>query len=98
MLVSWSHGAETTRPRFGARLEPTDGLVISGAGQCVEGFKDYYESIGTNKPVVCMIYMKLNGTNIKERFVKLKEELEKYPQTFLIPQIGLSMTGSRKWP
>ncbi len=40
-LVSWSAGAETNRPYFGARLEPTDGRVISGAGQRPEGFKDY---------------------------------------------------------
>ncbi len=84
------------RPYFGARLEPKDGRVLIGAGQCPEGFKDYYDSIGTNKPVVYMTYMKLNAANISERFAKLKEELEKYPQTFLIPQIGLSMTGSRK--
>jgi len=95
-LVFWSDGAESKRPYFGARLEPKDGHVLSGAGQCPEGFKDYYDSIGTNKPVVYMAYMKLNAANISERFAKLKEELEKYPQTFLIPQIGLSMTGSRK--
>jgi len=43
-----------------------------------------------------MTYMRLNAADIPARFAKLKEELEKYPQTFLIPQIGLSMTGSRK--
>jgi len=97
-LVSWSDGAKTNRPYFGARLEPPDGRVITGAGQTPEGFKDYYEAIGTNKPVVYMTYMRLNLANITERFVKLKAELEKYPQTFLIPQIGLGMNHSGKNP
>ncbi len=95
-LVSWSDGAESTRPYFGARLEPTDGRIMSGAGQRPESFKDYYDSIGTNKPVVYRTYMKLGAADTPARFAKLKEELGKYPQTFLIPQIGLSMTGSRK--
>jgi Glycosyl hydrolase family 26 len=94
-LVSWSGGAESTRPNFGARLEPTDGRLIVGAGQRPEGFKDYYDSIGANKPIMYMTYMKLDGADTPARFAKLKEELAKYPQTFLIPQIGLSMTGNR---
>jgi len=97
-LVSWSRGAEPTRPYFGARLEPADGRVISGAGQTPEGFKDYYDSIGTNKPVIYMAYRGLDRPNTPAWFAKLKAELEKYPQTFLIPQIGLGMNRSGKNP
>ena len=97
-LVSWSDGAEPARPYFGARLEPKDGRVISGAGQTTEGFKDYYDSIGTNKPVVYMAYRVLDRPNTPAWFAKLKAELEQYPQTFLIPQIGLGMTHSGKRP
>ncbi len=97
-LVSWSAGEETKRPYFGARLEPTDGRMISGAGQTPEGFKDYYDSIGTNKPVMYMAYRNLNRADTPDWFAKLKAELEKYPQTFLIPQIGLGMNRSGKNP
>ena len=97
-LVTSSSGAESNRPYFGARLEPKDGRVLSGAGEIPEGFKDYYDSIGTNKPVVYMTYMELQKPDVPARFAKLKTELEKYPQTFLIPQIGLGMTGSGKPP
>lgn len=61
-LDSWSDGAESTRLNFGARLEPTDGRLIVGAGQRPEGFKDYYDSIGANKPVVYMTYMEMKKT------------------------------------
>lgn len=61
-IVSRSDGAEPTRPYFGARLEPTDGRVLVGAGQRPEGFKDYYDSIGANKPVVYMTYMRMKKT------------------------------------
>lgn len=40
-LASWSDGAESTRPYFGARLDLTDGRAIVGTGQRPEGFKDY---------------------------------------------------------
>jgi hypothetical protein len=93
--VSLSDAEEPIRPNFGARLEPKGGRVLSGAGQRPEGFKDYHDSIGTNKPVIYMTYMKLNDAGTAARFAKLKEELDEYPQTFLIPQIGLSMTGNR---
>lgn len=87
-VISFSSAAELIRPDFGARLEPKGGLVMSGAGQRPEAFKDFYDVIGSNKPVIYMTYMKLNDADNPARFDKLKEELEKYPQTFLIPQIG----------
>ena len=81
------------RGDYGKRLEPKGDRVIHGAGQSDEEFRRYFETVGQTKPLVYMSYLGLRGGDPAGFFARLKTRLDAYPSgTFLIPQIGLSMT------
>lgn len=85
---------QTVIPRhnYGAVLEPRD-LLQHGAGQSVEDFDDYWHAMAEDqKPGVYMHYIGLS--NLEPTWADdLKATLLKYPNHFVIPQIGLSMTA-----
>lgn len=78
------------RVDFGRRLEPAQS-VIHGAGQSPDAFEQYYNSVEHCKPMIYMCYCGLKS--VTDRFfISLKEQLNRYNDICLIPQIGLSMT------
>jgi len=80
------------RSNFGARLEPRS-VLMHGAGQGSGAFADYWAKMpATRRPMVYMTYINLRGLT-PNWSDGLKAELLKYPDAFVIPQIGLSMTG-----
>lgn len=79
------------RKNYGAMLEPND-LAISGAGQSHDAFGYYWDEMSsTTKPALYMYYIGLAALT-ENWYIDLKEKLNDYPDYFLIPQIGLSMT------
>ncbi len=84
---------QTVVPRhnYGALLEPDD-VLMHGAGQSVEDFNDYWNAMPADqKPVVYMHYIGLS--NLRADWADdLKATLRTYPDHFVLPQIGLSMT------
>jgi hypothetical protein len=86
--------SQTARNNYNALLEPDD-LVLHGAGQSPDAFEDYYHLMPEdNKPLIYMYYISLNRLNEAFWVDHLQRELEKYPNHYIIPQIGLSMTGN----
>lgn len=71
-------------------LEPPDGFVLHGAGQCPDSFGEYFKTLKKTPPLIYMTYVGLKE-NIPSYFAALEAELERYP-AYLIPQIGLGMT------
>jgi hypothetical protein len=85
---------QTDRNNYNALLEP-DNLVLHGAGQSPDAFEDYYRLMPEdNKPLIYMYYVSLKALNGACWVDHLKSEIEKYPDYYIIPQIGLSMTGN----
>ncbi len=80
------------RMNFGQRLEPNDDLVLHGAGQSPEAFKQYFEAVGEHKPALYMTYVTLKG-EMPGYFRWLKQELDSYLPSVLVPQIGLHLAG-----
>jgi hypothetical protein len=84
------------RGDYGKRLEPKGDRVLHGAGQSPDEFKRYYDLMGPNKPAIYMTYCPVKGypgrSDTSTYFARLRKQLEAYSDTFLIPQIGLSMT------
>jgi len=84
------------RGDYGRRLEPKGDRVLHGAGQSDPEFRRYYDLMGGAKPLIYMTYVSLKpypGRGDASRFfARLAEQLAQYGDTFLIPQIGLSMT------
>ncbi len=81
----------TPRLNFGARLEP-QGLLMHGAGQSRDAFSAYWNAMPVGgQPMVYMYYISLKGL-APNWADALKTQLLAYPNVFLIPQIGLSMT------
>lgn len=84
-------GEFVPRTDYSARLEPL-GVVIHGAGQSTDAFKNYCDvMLARQKPVVYMFYIGLRDINVGWE-KNLKSELMSYLPDFLIPQIGLYMT------
>ncbi len=75
---------------YGQKLEPAAGKILHGAGQSSHEFYNYYQALNT-PPLIYMSYCGLRG-DIEAFFDRLIAQLEQYPDRFLIPQIGLSMT------
>ncbi|MBN1923986.1 MAG: hypothetical protein JW791_04480 [Nanoarchaeota archaeon] len=81
---------------FKQKFEPKKG-VIHGAGQ--EGtpfnypvdFKDYWDSVGENKPLLFMTYIQLKWIN-KKWFELTKKQVKYFPNIIL--QIGLSISDT----
>jgi hypothetical protein len=80
------------RLNFGRRLEPAGDVVLHGAGQSPDAFKDYWDAVGVNKPSVYMTYISLKD-DLPKYFATLQAELELYAPARLMPQIGLFMNG-----
>ncbi|MGA3024933.1 MAG: carbohydrate binding domain-containing protein [Bryobacteraceae bacterium] len=81
----------TSRVNFGARLEP-QGALMHGAGQSPDAFAAYWGVMPAgNQPVVYMYYIDLAGlpSNWSD---DLKTQLMAYPNSFIIPQVGLTMS------
>lgn len=86
-------GAQTWAPRsnFGARLEPK-GVIMHGAGQDTTDYAAYWSVMPVGRqPQIYMYYIDLD-TLASNWADALKAQLQQYPGSFLIPQIGLSMT------
>ncbi len=79
------------RGDWGRRLEPRGDRVIHGAGSRAAGLGRDTGVIGPTKPAVYMTYVGLKG-DVSGYFTKLRAQLHEYKDTFLLPQIGLSMT------
>ena len=72
---------------FNQKFEPKGNKILHGAGQSLETFKNYWNSVGRHKPIIYMIYIRIN--EIESKIDKKFEELKDYPN--LMPQIGLSL-------
>jgi uncharacterized protein (TIGR03437 family) len=86
--------AQTWTPRvnFGARLEPK-GVIVHGAGQEPPDFAAYWNTMPVGRqPQVYMWYQDLD-TMSPGWTANLKAQLQAYPGSFLIPQIGVSLTN-----
>lgn len=79
------------RANHGARLEP-QGALVQGAGQDPAGFAAYWNTVPIGRqPQVYMCYVRLD-TLAPNWADDLKAQLLVFPGSFLIPQIGVSMT------
>ena len=74
------------------KFEPKGNKIIHGAGQSLETFSNYYNSIGNNKPLIYMTYIKM--PKIPKGIEKIKTEIKSFPNMAL--QIGLNMLGLDK--
>ena len=86
--------AQTWTPRvnFGARLEPK-GVIVHGAGQDAVDFAAYWNTMPAGRqPQVYMWYQDLD-TLSPGWTANLKAQLQAYPGSFLIPQIGVNFTN-----
>ncbi len=80
------------RGDYGRRLEPAGDVVLHGAGQDPQAFREYYEAVGMHKPVLYMTYVSLKD-DLPAYFESLRLELNGYAPNVIVPQIGLMMTG-----
>lgn len=80
------------RYQYNQRLEPVN-KVISGAGQSFEAFVNFRNVMkDTNMPAIYMHYIGLK--NLKSTWADgLISNLNNFPDNYIIPQIGLSMTS-----
>ncbi|WP_199598527.1 glycosyl hydrolase [Gelidibacter salicanalis] len=81
---------------YNAKYEPETG-IYHGAGQDIDGFKDYMNAVGKElTPVIYMTYVNINQDieGITKWGEKLRKDLESLPEG-LIPQIGLAFTGGK---
>ncbi len=81
-----------SRLNFGRRLEPQGDVVIHGAGQDPGAFKQYFGAVGERKPTLYMTYVTLKR-DMPAYFRWLKQELDAYFPSVLVPQIGLHLAG-----
>ncbi|MCK5150143.1 hypothetical protein KAJ87_04425 [Candidatus Pacearchaeota archaeon] len=73
---------------FGQRFEPPSGNVLHGAGQSPEQFKKYCKVMGEYKPVIYMVYNRVN--EIREKLKKKVDEAKKISPGLML-QIGLNL-------
>jgi len=73
---------------FGQKFEPPSGKVIHGAGQSPEQFKKYCNAVRGYKPLIYMMYVRVN--EIKEKLQNKINQMKSINQK-LIPQIGLNL-------
>jgi hypothetical protein len=85
------------RAYFKAKLEPRS-TVLHGAGQDIDGFRDYSKALGPGRqPVVYMTYIGIAGDKqrVESWGKNLKAELDSLKNPSILPQIGLNMTGGK---
>lgn len=73
---------------FGQKFEPSSGKVLHGAGQSPEQFKKYWDAVEDYKPIIYMIYNRIN--EIKEKFQGKINEAKKISPNLML-QIGLNL-------
>lgn len=73
---------------FDQKFEPPSGKVLHGAGQSPEQFKKYWDAVEDYKPVIYMIYNRIN--EIKEKFQGKINEAKKISPNLML-QIGLNL-------
>jgi beta-mannanase len=78
---------------FKQKFEPKGNRIIHGAGQSLEQFEKYWEVVKENKPLIYMLYLKID--TIKEKLPEKIKEMQKVSQN-LIPQIGLNFISKTK--
>lgn len=96
LLSAFSFSQEyQPRKYYHQKLEPVD-KILSGAGQDVNGFHNYWDDMKANeKPAVYMYYNNLN--KIGTGWVKnLKEDLSRYKDKMVVVQFGLELVGETK--
>ena len=94
LMLACALDGQTYQPRlnFGARLEP-QGALIHGAGQSPDTFAGYWGVMPAGRqPMVYMWYIGLAGLS-SNWSDQLKAQLLLYPNSFIIPQVGLNMTN-----
>jgi hypothetical protein len=71
-------------------------MVLHGAGQSPEAFKEYFEAMGDDqKPALYMSYVALKD-EMSSYFHWLTDQLDSYRPYNLIPQIGLHLAGDAR--
>lgn len=79
---------------FKQKFEPKEDRIIHGAGQLFpDDFRDYWQAVGENKPLLYMTYTGLRGVE-EGWFSSIKKEIEEFPNVLF--QIGLSMTKEKE--
>jgi len=73
---------------FGQKFEPPSRKALHGAGQSPEQFKKYSNAVGKYKPIIYMVYNRIN--DIKEKFKKKIDEAKKISPDLML-QIGLNL-------
>lgn len=82
------------RANFGRRLEPLGNVVLHGAGQDPDEFREYRRAVGEHiTPALYMTYLDLDS-DVPAYFARLGQELDEYPPRRVLPQIGLYFTGA----
>jgi len=69
------------------KFEPEGNKILHGAGQSLQRFESYSDSVGRYKPIIYMTYAKI--PKIQDWIKKIKTESKKIPNTML--QIGLKL-------
>ncbi|MDX2285196.1 MAG: hypothetical protein NW241_13610 [Bacteroidia bacterium] len=84
--------AQAQRNNYQARLE-IDDVVLHGAGQSPAAFEQYFDYMpADHKPVLYMYYIALKAIRDEFWIEDLRNRLDQYPDHFIVPQIGLSMS------
>lgn len=93
LLFVWSGSyAQATRNNYGARLE-LNNVILHGAGQDPVAFQEYFDHMAVeNKPNLYMYYIALEDIEDEFWVTDLLKQLNRYPNHFMLPQIGISMT------
>ena len=73
---------------FKQKFEPESGRILHGAGQSPEQFKRYSKAVGKYKPLIYMLYIRIN--EIKEKFQDKVNEAKKISPNLML-QIGLNL-------
>lgn len=73
---------------FGQKFEPSSGKVLHGAGQSPKQFEKYWNAVKKYKPIVYMIYVRVN--EIKEKLDNKINEAKKFSPNLML-QIGLNL-------
>jgi len=90
----------TPRLDFGAPYESAT-RVLHGAGQDVEGFRNYAEALGRDRhPILYMTYIGIGRDEERVRAwgERVRRELDQLGNKALILQIGLNMTAGKAVP
>lgn len=73
---------------FKQKFEPEDGKILHGAGQSPEQFRKYWNAVENYKPIIYMIYNRIN--DIREKFPRKLKELCSIDKNLCL-QLGLNL-------